>query len=427
MLLSDDFKNLFAALCSEDAKLKQYSISMIPSENKISPLASLACGSDFHNRYYFDCDILWGQDAFPGGRLIREISSKILIPLLMKYTKAEHINVKPLSGLNCMTMVMLSYCKSDELILTLSTEMGGHYSTYYVAKNLKINCNTIPYIDSYSIDYERFARQLKSEKTKLVYIDQANCLFPLDVQKISKVIKEASPDTFLHVDTSHTNGLIFGQVLENPLDNGADSFGGSTHKTFPGPQKAFFATSNQIIANQFDIISMHMVSNCHTASVMALCIALMEFDQCGGNQYALQIMKNAKTFANALYAEGIVPHAQEKGFTGCHQIWIDPKEFGDPKSAAEFLQKSGVFINVFPSLPGIKDVAFRMGLNEPTRLGMQEDDIAILASVFVSAFKDKNYDNARRKIIELCKTHSKPAYCYDLTTFNSASIFESIY
>jgi len=50
-----------------------------------------------------------------------------------------------------------------------------------------------------------------------------------------------------YYDVSHNAAFIIGKQHPNPLEDGYDAFGGSTHKTIPGPQKAFFATNRKDI------------------------------------------------------------------------------------------------------------------------------------------------------------------------------------
>ncbi|WP_395971438.1 hypothetical protein WH390_14620 (plasmid) [Candidatus Arsenophonus nilaparvatae] len=49
--------------------------------------------------------------------------------------------------------------------------------------------------------------------------------------------KNSFSDTVITYDISHTLGLIVGKQLINPITQGVDIIHGSTHKTFPGPQK----------------------------------------------------------------------------------------------------------------------------------------------------------------------------------------------
>ena len=78
-------------------------------------------------------------------------------------------------------------------------------------------------------------------------------MFPIDPQPIRNLIDKLSPETILHYDSSHINGLIFGKALFNPLTRGAHCYGGSTHKTLPGPHKGFLAMNELSIAKRMGI------------------------------------------------------------------------------------------------------------------------------------------------------------------------------
>src|SRR6185436_6188532 len=97
--------------------------------------------------------------------------------------------------------------------------------------------------DPHTIDFDRVAESLRDQRPTLVYVDQSNCLFPLDVRTLVETTRRVAPETLVHVDCSHWLGLVLGGQMPNPLALGADSFGGSTHKPFPGPQKAIVATN----------------------------------------------------------------------------------------------------------------------------------------------------------------------------------------
>ena len=403
-------------------KRSQSSLSMVPSENVLSPLASLAYVSDFQNRYFFDSEILWGKEAFTGSRPLKEIYHDILCPLLKKLSKAKFVNAKPLSGLHCMLIVLSSYCSPGDVILSVSPFMGGHTSTQAVTEKLQFKHIHIPCANCYEIDYKELEEILSKSKPKLIYLDQATSLFTIDIKKIYDLICRVSPTTYLHVDSSHTNGLILGGVHDNPLELGATSFGGSTHKTFPGPQKAFIATSNREIAGAIEESTTHLVSNCHSGSIIALCITLIEFLNCNGYGYAEQILKNSKRFASHLSSLGISAEGEYRGFTETHQILINPNKFGDTEKVLQYLYEVGIYINAFPNLPGIEGIGFRLGFNEPTRYGLTESHIDILAEVFHKAFSLKDMDFSKKTIKDLKEKFLQPSYCYllnDATQLNA--------
>ncbi|GAB4393964.1 MAG: serine hydroxymethyltransferase [Gammaproteobacteria bacterium] len=408
---------------SEHEKKVLDSFSMIASENILSPLASKACSGDFNNRYFFDDPTLWGEDAFHGGKIVGRIQQEILLPLLKELAGAKFVNVKPLSGLNCMNAIFASYCKPNDLVLCLPDELGGHSSTAKVAKTFNLAVEYVPYLNQFDVDLDKLAVILKHKKPKLVYIDQCCLLFPVNISEIANLIKLNSPDTYLHVDTSHLNGLIFAKSVKNPLQENADSFGGSTHKTFPGPIKGYFATSDEKIFQNFKQVTNHLISHSHTGSMVALAIALIEFKFCGGADYICQMLKNAKKFASVLNEYDINVQGKNRGYTNTHQVWIDTLPYGAANKLSQFLYEAGIIVSCFPKLPGINHASIRVGLNQPTRYGLKEQEIEALANAFADVVVNKRINVAKKIILELRHKFHKPKYCYSENLLEKSKFF----
>ena len=390
------------------------SFYMIPSENPISPLAKRVFLYDAYTRYYFDNINQWGTWAFPGGNIIGKIEEEILIPLLQEMTEAKYINVKPISGLNCMLIVLFSYCQNGDCVCLIPFELGGHPSTAEIAKTMGLQIIYAPSNDSnFDIDWDKFDTMLTKYKPKLVYVDQATVLFPLNISKIKQSIISCSLDTKIHVDSSHLNGLILGNVLPNPLKEGADSFGGSTHKTLAGPHKAFVVTNDKDIADIFSIKSSYMISHHHIADVIALTVILLEFKQKKGSEYAKQMVANAKIFGKVLDSFGFNVQGKKLGYTNCHQIWLDPNNYMDTIEAAKELLEAGIIVNTFAKLPLLDNPAFRIGVNEATNLGLKEEEMLTLASFFNELIVKRTKTSViKKEVKKLRKEFDATKFCF---------------
>lgn len=362
-------------------------LNMVPSENSMSAFAKLPLILDVYHRYFFndredpdDWNFRGAQDAAP-------LETRLALELLRELTCAEHVNLRPLSGLSGMALILGSLGGppgSD--IVTVAPEQGGHYATRDLAERLGLRVSFITGPDPHTIDLDEVARMLRACRPRLIYIDQSNCLFPLDVATLGETIRDAAPEAILHVDASHWMGLILGRRMPNPLDAGADSFGGSTHKSFPGPQKAIFATRRADLAAAVRATQFWMISSHHFAAAVALGLALLEFKHCDGEDYAARVVDNTVGLGHALAARGIDVLAAERGFSGGHQLWIRTMTSGvDASDASRRLHAAGLRVNAFPELPGLHEPCLRIGVNEATWLGIRDEDLDELADIFANA------------------------------------------
>ncbi|WNG44102.1 hypothetical protein F0U60_08305 [Archangium minus] len=364
-------------------------LNMVPSENSMSALAKLPMLLDPYHRYFFNDGAAEEPWEFRGVEELASLETELARPLLRELAGAELVNVRALSGLNLMTLTLsaLGGPPGSEVML-LSRAQGGHYATASVAARLGLKVCYATGPDAHTLDETQLAETLRARQPGLVYIDQSNALFPLDVERIARIVRHEAPSTLLHIDASHWMGLILGRQLLNPLAAGADSFGGSTHKTFPGPQKALFATNRRDLFERFRATQQYMVSSHHFGATISLALALLEFKHCHGEQYAAQVVVNTRRFGAALDRLGLELDGKERGFSAGHQLWIRTRTSGvDAFTASQRLFDAGIRTNAYPSLPGISEPVLRAGLNEPTYHGLVADDMEELAELFVAAIR----------------------------------------
>lgn len=421
-------KKIFELLAVSEERFEN-SIYFIPSENALSPLARLPFLLDTYSRYFFNFERQSAKWAFNGGRESGEIQEDILIPLLNELCKSRFANVQPISGLNCMTAALAALTEPGDAIFSFAPEMGGHGSTKFVATKMGRIVEFLPMSDPFTMNWEDFQSRLKKIKPALIYIDQANILFPFDPSPLKQMLRDHSPSTYIHFDSSHLNGLILGEAIFNPLEQGADSFGGSTHKTLPGPHKGFFATNNEELFNKFEKAAENFISHSHMAETISLAITLIEMKECNGKLYARKTIENAKQLGRYLHQKGIGVAASERDFTGCHQLWIVPDESVDVWAQAEKLYASGIMLNCFSALPGIPKPAFRLSLAELTRFGVSSEDIADLGNLLIDGLDQSiPAPEVKNKVAEFRKKFVDPKYCYQLKDYlNHAKILSPLW
>ncbi len=360
--------HLFDLLVEHEEKFNR-SFSLIPSENALSPLARAAFLSDAFSRYFFNEREVFGRWSFQGGSIAGRIQTEVVVPLLRRLGRAEYVNVHPVSGLTGMTLALAAFGgEPGSTVLSVPVERGGHPDTAYVAHKLGYRVGPLPFSHWHRVDLEALSALVERTRPGLVYVDHATALVPLDLSGLASAVRAAGCSTHIHVDTSHVNGLVWGEVLPNPLACGADSYGGSTHKTFPGPHKAVLFTNSPELDEKLTLTAVNMISHHHLASVIALGIALLEFEHCEGRAYAAQVVANARAFGRSLAEAGVSVE-------------------GEPPERTS-------------------------GVNEATRLGLREDGMAVLAHFYEQAATNPGAAARLGSEVAELRRSVEPEYCF---------------
>src|SRR5437764_10186271 len=121
-------------------------------------------------------------------------------------------------------------------------------------------------------------------------------LFPEPVSEVAAFCK--TKDIPLLYDGAHVLGLIAGGQFQDPLHEGATWLTGSTHKTFPGPQRGVIISNledPEAIKKYWQTADRGVFpgssSNHHLNTLPALLVATRELKQYG-RDYATQIINN---------------------------------------------------------------------------------------------------------------------------------------
>ena len=384
----------------EYQKLYNERLYLVASENSPSINARLAFLTDIFNRYYFPLEEhrSW---AFPGNEVLESLHARCR-ENLQRLTGAKYIDIRPISGANCMTIALASLTRPGDTIMSISPMNGGHHITRFIAERFGCKVSYLPYeqnnfhIDSYALE----SAVLRNDAS-LIYLDQAHILFPPSLKEISSKIPET---TRIYYDGSHVMGLIFGGQFQKPLEEGASFFGGSTHKTIPGPHKGFIATDNKEAYINIERTSKNFVSHDHGADIAALAVILEEMDG-KWYDYATRIVENAQYLAALLDGYGFAVAAKEFGFTKSHQIWVNTVQFMDAFEAVKVLARCGIIVNSISAPAFPNQLALRIGVQEVTYLGATKEVIAHIAEIFERVLIKKSYSEAkvRSEVAEIKK------------------------
>ncbi|NEE14172.1 hypothetical protein G3M58_47900 [Streptomyces sp. SID7499] len=358
-------------------------LNLVPSENRVSPLASLPLASDFYNRYFFNTDgdpLFW---EFRGGEDIAHIEA-LGAAALRRMAMARYCNLRPISGMSAMILTVAALSKPGSTVVSVDQDSGGHYATPALLGRLGRRSRLLTCKDG-AVDESELADVLAPGGVDLVYVDVQNCVRVPDFRLMSDVIRNVSPGTRLYVDASHYLGLVLGGLVDNPLDCGADAYGGSTHKSFPGPHKGVIFTNAEDVdeslrSAQFDLVSSH-----HFAETLALSLAALEVEDRIGD-YARATNDNARRLAGALAEAGFrVCGDTGTGYTDTHQVWVELAGTDEAYALSNRLAEAGIRVNLQSSMPGMSGVHLRLGSNEVTFEGAGPQAIEELAGALVQA------------------------------------------
>ena len=404
-------------------------INLIASENTPSQTVRSIQVNDFMGRY------AEGHPNTPdkvnryyqGTRYIDQIETMVEKEIrdLFGCRQAE---VRPYSGNNANAAIALAYLRGGDTVIANSTDAGGHISHNFFGvmgrriqtrgqvlkpgKENSVGLHFFPLTsDKYHIDVEKTIELIEKVKPNMLIMGKSLYLFPDPVRELAPYCRENGIPILY--DGAHVLGLIAGGQFHNPLEEGATWLTGSTHKTFPGPQRG-------VILGNLDPedekkywgaadrgVFPGTSSNHHLYSLPALLAAIREM-KAHGREYAAQICRNAVALAGSLEANGIKVEAREFGYTRSHQIAVNVSAFSGGVKAAQGLEANDIICN-YNMLPGDTDPmnpsGLRIGTPEMTRFGMKENDFEGLGELMAAAIKGRKVkdkvNELRRRFLEM--------------------------
>lgn len=386
MTADDVYDRLVAA-----ERLASRQIWLIASENLAAPAARLALATSAANRYLFryphaGADISLGTD-------FQQRCHDECVAELKSLFAADWVSLKPLSGMTALAMTVLACTKPGDEALFLPTAFGGHTHTERIVSTLGRRYGLIPVSANeewHDIDCEQLARRCELSSPALVYLDPMSWPYQLDWEAIRQAVP---PHCLLHCDVSHLAGLIAGGVVRCPLDAGFSSICGSTHKTFPAGQKAFFATRDRALYGAFHDGAGQLVSSWHTGEIVALRLALEEM-RGHWQAYAQGIVANARALSGALEARGFGLAGRRGHATDGHLFFLNLGEQTRAIELAQALAATDLIVHPLAIPSGHQSWGLRIGVQEVSHLGMGPAEMLQIADI-LQAIALQGIDPAR--------------------------------
>jgi glycine hydroxymethyltransferase len=332
---SDDIARVESIVRRQNSWRLDETVNLIASENVLSLRARALLASDFNHRY---------AEGHPGARYYEGTEQIDLIEAevrerMGRLFRCPQVEVRTISGTNANDVIFATFVKDGEPVVVNSLPVGGHISHQLIGGLGKYTRNILHFPrlpNGYQIDVAASKDFLREKKPSLVVFGKSLILFPEPVKELAPVAKELGAAVVF--DGAHVLGLIAGGKFQDPLREGADILMGSTHKTFPGPQRGVLMGS--VPEDRWKRIDRMAfpgnLSNHHLMTLPPLLVTAIEMEEFGA-AYAAQIVANAKHFAGALQKAGFDVACPDLGFTESHQVAVNVRAYGGGGKASEVL------------------------------------------------------------------------------------------
>lgn len=419
------YDKIFSKL-KDHNKWFENSIPLIASENIPSPAVREAIISDFGNRYAEG----WpGERVYAGCVYIDDVEFECM-KLAKKLFRAEFADVRPISGVVANLAIYSAFSNPGDVMLAPSIPAGGHIShgkkehsgTAGLVHGLEIEFYPFD-PEEMTIDVDKTKAKVEELKKvgrlpKIAMFGGSLFLFPHPVKELASFLK--SHGMHINYDGAHVAGLIAGGQFQDPLREGADTMTMSTHKTLFGPQGGLVLGSEkhaEVIKKAMfpGLTSSHHIH--HMAAKAVTFAEALEF----GKDYAKDVIKNAKVFAEYLNDFGFKILGEKRGFTESHQVAVNVLDYSDGGKVEAELEKANIIVNR-QLIPGdikagrnyFHPGGIRLGVSEITRLGMKKSEMKEIASFIKQIVIDKkDPKKVLTKVKSFRKDFQKVHYCFD--------------
>lgn len=387
-------------------------LHLTANETLLSPFAQRTLATPLYNRYLLehlemreDSPSRLNNFLFRGMDRVNVVERSATLACQRMFG-AEYAEFRCLSGIHAMQTTIVSLTKPGDKIMRIATNDGGHFLTELICRSFGRESCTYAYRGTSEIDIDRTREAFEREGPVLLFLDAMNYLFPFPVREI----KEICGDVPLVYDASHTLGLIAGGQFQDPLGEGADILQANTHKTFFGPQKGIILGRSRGLMERISYtLSNGLVSSQHTASTLALFIALHEMYEYG-REYASRVVESAQYFAAALHRRGVPLVGGDRGFTRNHMFFIDTRPLGAGPALMQRLLAANIGVNRLIAFKNID--ALRVGVQEAVRRGFTLDDFDRVADWMAQILLDgAAAEPIRQQVAELLDRHRTVRYC----------------
>ncbi len=393
-----------------DAELNRQrdKIELIASENIVTPAVMEAMGSVLTNKYAEG----YPAHRYYGGCEYVDKVETLAIERAKKLFNAKFANVQAHCGATTNMTVYFAFLKPGDTIMGMDLSQGGHLShgspvnisgSYFNVVHYGVNPETE------LIDYDAIDKLAKEHHPKLIVAGASAYPRIIDFERIAQIAH--ANGAMLLVDMAHIAGLVAAGLHPSPVPY-ADVVTTTTHKTLRGPRGGLILTNDEEIAKKINKAIFPGLQGGPLMHVIAAkAVAFGEALKPEFREYAENIVKNAKAFAEGLKAEGF---RLVSGGTDNHLILVDVRNKNlTGKEAEKLLDNIGITCNknTIPFDPASPFVTsgIRLGTPAATTRGFKEDDFkevaAIMGLVLNNPEDTEKHAEAAKRVAALCKKY----------------------
>ena len=363
-------------------------LRLIASENYASPAVLAALGSTMTNKY---------AEGYPGRRYYGgcefvDVTEQLAIDRAKELFGAEHANVQPHAGAQANLAVFGAFLEPNDpgsTVLGMELAHGGHLTHGSPVNVSGMWFTFIGYQvdrETERLDMDRVRDLAKEHRPTIILSGYTAYPREIDFAAFREIADEVG--ALLWVDASHFIGLVAGGAYPSPVPH-ADVVTFTTHKALRGPRGAMIVCKQEH-AKAIDKAVFPMMQGGPLEHVIAAkAVALKEAMTPGFRDYAQRVVRDARALAAGLADEGI---RVISGGTDSHLILADVRAVGtDGKTAEAVCDEVGISLNKnqipYDPNPPSAPSGIRVGTPGPATLGMDEEEMAEIASIIGEVLK----------------------------------------
>jgi len=388
-----------AAAIENETERQHAGLELIASENFVSEAVLEAMGSVFTNKY---------AEGYPGKRYyggceFADVVENLARERAKKLFGAENANVQPHSGSQANMAAYAAVLQPGDTILGLNLAHGGHLTHGHHLNFSGKTYRIVPYgvtRETETIDYDDLEKLAEKERPKLIIGGGSAYPRIIDFRRMRQIADKVC--ALYLVDMAHFAGLVAGGVHPSPVPH-AQIVTSTTHKTLRGPRAGMILSKSAHAAAIDKVVFPGLQGGPLVHIIAAKAVCFEEALQPSFQDYARQVVANAKVLAETLAAEGF---RVISGGTDTHLMLVDVFSQGMLGSEAErALERAGVTVNKnaipFDTNPPLKPSGIRLGTPALTTRGMKEPEMKQIGQWIAEALHHRADDAILAKIRKL--------------------------